>query len=191
MFLTKEKVIPVAKWREMALSGSIKPQDIIGNTVFAGGFGVEDFAQWLDANVYPGILQLLAVEYLKQIQSLLEEVLILDKETRTILNDPKKYFNVTSCEEAVEKTVSHFHTRVNSDSPDHVIKAMIAHIEYGLGDFIRSIQQAGFAWNDKHIENFAFLLEIKSDVALESMLEVEKHKAEILVVLIMGNYKHK
>ena len=143
----------------------------------------EDFAQYVDGK-YPGLLERFAREYVAEVRPLLEEALPFDGEVEAALADPRTFFRTTDVQATRAALMDHFITRVNTDSSQHVIRAMIAHCELGLGNFKVATQAAGFAVNEKNIANFGEKLFDKDPEARAAMMATERRKAEIIANLI-------
>ena len=102
-----------------------------------------------------------------------------------MLQNPKEFFGISDDREASQKTAKHFISFVNKNSPQYIIRAMIAHIEMGLGCLVESINSTGFALSEKVIGNFGEKLNARGDKGVEqAMLSVELRKAEILIELL-------
>ncbi len=178
------------RWIEVPTKAEITVEQILRECVYTtesmtGDMGVEALAVFLDANGCGGILKELAERCLAEVRQLLEEGLILDEDVLKVLRDPKSFFNITDEEEVRRRVAEHFTSRVNKDSPQHVIRAMIAYIEFGVGEYAESIHQAGFAHNEKDVENFEEKFYRPKDPDVEAaMLKVETRKAEILIELL-------
>jgi hypothetical protein len=84
-----------------------------------------------------------------------------------------------------DKAVKRFYRVVNSSSPDYAKRAMMALIEFALGDKVGALHSAGFA--QCNIEDPNFDKQMKTgDVerALPTILNSEQKKAEVLIQII-------
>lgn len=161
----------------------LSPDDILREVVGKWAVGVEVFAVFLETQGCTGLVKKLAERFLSECRPFLEEALPFEGETLQVLQDPRKFFNVSDEHEAIRLTTLHFMARVNSSSPQHVIRAMIAHIEFGLGNYVNSINSAGFTHNEKRVPNFSDIWNNPNQRTLleSTLLAVEWRKAEILI----------
>lgn len=173
------------EWDVIPLIIPLTREVVLSLTVYKGQC-VEDLAAYLDSLYCPGILRKLAEIRLKEISPLLEEVLILDELTRRILADPRRFFNTKDTEEARGKAVDRFIQVVNKHSPQHVIRAMMAYINFGLEEYQEAISQADFAQCEKEVTNFGDKIGERGDEADEAMLRRAEHLAKLLIDLVEG-----
>jgi len=146
---------------------------------------VEDLIIFLDKEFYPGILKAAAEKYLLVIRPLLEECLPCDEATLAVLADPKKFFSTKDEQTALNRATEYFISLVNKDSPEHTKRAMIAHLEFGLGNYQTAIVEAQFAQSEKSTPNFAEVLYGTDNAAiLRATLAAQKATAEILIPLV-------
>lgn len=182
------------RWVDIPDRDGITPADIVRETCYSteairGATGVEVLALYLDVSGFEGIFGKLASRYVMECRPLLGEALPLTAENLRVLEDPRAFFDTADDREASQKISEHFISFVNKDSPQHVIRAMIAHIEMGLGCSVEAINAAGFAQNEKSVENFGEKLYTPNNQEAEqAMLNTELRKAVILIELF-GEYK--
>jgi len=170
-------------WEVLPSIANLSAKHLLDVTV-EWGSDQEDLAQHLDGR-FPGILSRLARMYVEEAaRPLLEEALPCTSEVLAILSDPCKAFGTKDPQKVRDLTVDRFHGQVNQDSPQHVIRAMISHIELGLGDFARASREASFAVCEKELTEFGTHLDSGDEAAIQALLKTERRKAQILADLI-------
>jgi len=178
----------IPRWREVPMVVNINGQQVVEIALHSKDAGnepgVESLAEYLDKTYYPGILQELAKRYLGTVRPFLEEQVTLDAEAQFALHDPKAYFETDDEEAAIKGLIGIFSSQLDSQSPEHCKRAMIAFIQYGLGKYTDSIQAAGFAHNEKAIPDFGKELADDTSLSLEIILKSERLAGDILVKLI-------
>lgn len=177
------------RWSELVLKLEISTEDVLTATA-RRGVEIEEMVLYLNGHGFPGIVQEWALAYLTlEAKPLLEEALLLTGEVLKVLGDPKDHFGTNDAQDARDRTVALFYDRVNRSSPQHVIRAMVAYIEFGLGNLVTATHEAGFARNEKEVLNFGRELGARTPLATAAMLGTERRKAEVLIPLIYAGRK--
>jgi len=161
--------------------------DRLADELMLRGYEAEDLAAWIGAKHFPSFLKAWAHQFVLQTRPMLEEVIRFNERVEGMLEDPRKFFN-TNEEEARNLVVDYFSQAVNGCSPEYVKRAMIAHIELGLGNFVFAAEQAGFAMNNKEVEDFGEKIAIGESMpedARKSLFRVERSKAKSLAELVV------
>lgn len=177
------------RWIDIPSKADITVEQILTECInfsesIAGEMGVEALAKFLDSNGYPGVLKTLSEKYLAEIRPYLEERLIFNDEVREIFQDSKTFFDTQNDQEVRNRITQYCMSSVNKNSPAHVILAMIAHIEFSLGNYIDALLNSGHAYNVKNVRDFEVRLSHGLPAAHESLLDIQKRLAEILIVIL-------
>lgn len=147
--------------------------------------GTESLAELFDRTNYPGVLKKWAEMVVLQTFEILNRAMRLTPNRLAALSDPYAFFDTKDQNEAAKLIMQRFTYFANSSSPPEVIRAMMAHVELGLGNFREAAVQAGFALNEAEVSSFgkglmAETIPYRSE-ARGSLLRIERMKAELLV----------
>ena len=174
-------------WCDIAGKADITPDQILRESVFSterDEASVYVLASYLDEQGHVGISKELARRYLIEIRPLLAEAIALDDEAVRMFEDPRTFFKTTDDDKAATKTVEYFNDHAYGKLTQHVCRALIAHIEFGLGEYCVSLVNAGVARSSKRMEDFCERYAAGDSRAISSHLVVERRWAEILIDLL-------
>lgn len=178
------------RWCDLPTKPDLCVDDIIREAVYNteaiyGATGVEVLARYLEMFGYDGVFKGLVERYLLEIRPLLEEAVPFEGEAAEALTNPKAFFNTEDEDEVRRLITDHFSDKIDKQSPEHVKRAMTAHIEFGLGNYVGAIKDAEFAHHEKHVPNFGRELHRPGAGAAQAeLLAVERRKAQILIELL-------
>jgi len=171
----------VLTWDTLYQLAIISTDDIIEVTAMVGK-ETEELAEFLEDR-YPGITQTFVQKYLDAtLDALPKDVLPSKDEVEKFI---KSLDEKADADEIRARAVAHFENKVNRNSPQWAIRAMIAMIEFSLGNIIEASREAGFAENEVADSNFREALYGKDrEKAKQALLVVERKKADILAAII-------
>lgn len=148
-----------------------------------GRLGVDELAEYLEGR-FPGILPAFSRDCVNKSKPYLEEVMPFDSDTENALLRSREVLGLTDPNEIIDRLTSRFDLWVNARSPRHVVRAMMGHIEYGIGNYRVAITEAGFAHCEKTVADFGDKLEQRDPEAVEAMLSVERNESNVLAGMI-------
>lgn len=178
------------RWCDIPLKADITPVQIVRECIYStempdGDAGIDVLARYLETQGYFGILKNLARAYLEEIRRFLEEGFPLDEEALAVLRDPKGFFAVAEENDARRRMSRYFMTRADRQPPPQAKQALIAYIEFSLGNFAAALNHASNAYCEKHVAYFSQKLQISGHPEVENiMIESEVEKAKLLIKLL-------
>ncbi len=190
MYIEWAEGVERTRWVDLPSKPDCSPEDVVRETVFSteavyGATGVEVLARYLEIMGYDGIFRKLVEAYVMEIRPILEEALPYVGETASVLNDPRGFFGTNDEQQVRARATERFSDRVNRNSPQHVIRAMIAHVEFGLGNFVTALREAEYAHHEKFVPNFGEeIYRPNAGAAEDELIGVELRKAAILIDLL-------
>jgi hypothetical protein len=161
-------------WERLPQSLNISPQYILQITAYRGR-GVNDMVAHLDLK-FPGILRELSNRYLDQVLQPIPRSIISKGEVLSYVGGLKN----PDQQNIRDLTVDHFKSKVNFNSPNWAKRAMIGLIESGLGNYNRSLVEAGFSRCEFIEPRFPEIMEEGGRDCLQLLLMAEKSQASIL-----------
>lgn len=175
------------RWCDLPAMPNLTPEVILRECVYSteavrGAMGVEVLAAYLEAMGHNGLVEALAKQCLGGARSLLEEALSFEEETSNVFHDPKTFFGVSEEDAARVCVGEYLLSRMPVEYPPHVMNALVAHIEFGLSNFLASIRYAGYAQNARDMPRFG-APDVPRAAMDQTLLKVERHKAGILIGL--------
>lgn len=176
--------------RTISQMQKLTPDDLVKATASAGK-DQEDLAQHLETR-FPGITKDLCRRYMEtHIEPMLKDVLPTDEFSVAALSDPLRTFCTVDPQIARERCVMHFINAVNENSSEHLKRAMVARIEFGLGDHIHASRAAAFAVCLLREPRFDEWMDVDSHPeAMKMLITTECEKAEILIAFMMAHRQH-
>ncbi|GEM_PF-1914717 len=159
-------------WRQSYSNPEALTADSILELTIYRGYDLDVLLRFLDRNGYPGILRAVVENILESdIRTLLPEKVRLDPEFPVIIADPHSYFGTDDEDELRKLIAERYIEDVNMHSPDSEKRAMIAHVEYSLGDLVTALNSSGFALNESGCENFGQELCSKSGKGAQALFD--------------------
>jgi hypothetical protein len=190
MYIEWAEGVERTRWVDLPAKPDLSAEDIVRETVFSteavyGATGVEVLARYLEIMGYDGIFKRLVEAYMIEIRPILEEALPYAGDTMRILSDPRGFFGTDDDQEVRARATERFSDHVNRNSPQHVIRAMIAHVEFGLGNFVTALREAEYAHHEMFVPNFGQeIYKPNAGAAEDELIGVELRKAAILIDLL-------
>ncbi len=178
-------VVPVSalSWENIHLLLNITPGDILEITS-SKGKEVEELAAFLDER-FPGILSELANTYLTTVLDTLPKGSVGTYEE--VIAYMAKLIETETRDDVIrEKTAKQFENVVNRASTEYSRRAMIAIIEFCLGNDILSLREAGFAQCNFEDPDFDAKMQSNDpELVVTTLFNTERKKAEIFIQLLM------
>lgn len=174
--------VSTLSWENVDQLAVITPNDIFEITAMVGK-EIEDLAQFLEKK-YPGIVLQLCEQYLALVLGMLpagsvptlEEVKALAESLRAAGAGDQHIRN---------EVTQRFYGVVNMDSPEYAKRAMIAMIEFALGEQVEVLNSAGFTQCNFEDSNFnKNMAGSDRDACMETLLNADRKKAEVLIQII-------
>lgn len=190
MYIEWAEGVERTRWCDLPTKPDLCVDDIIREAVYDteavyGAHGVDVLAAYLESLGYEGMFKRLCERYLLEIRPLLEEVLPIESDVVEVLSNPRAFFSVTDDDEVRRLAVERFRDKINAQSPEHVKRAIVAHVEFGLGNYVAALSHAEYAHHEKYVSNFGEeLARPESEIIQVEMLGVERRKAAILIELL-------
>ncbi|QQR64579.1 hypothetical protein IPH92_03390 [Candidatus Kaiserbacteria bacterium] len=174
------------RWVDLPERDGITPEIVVreccmSTESFFGNTGVEVLAAYLDAYGYDRLLFRLGEACTLRVREYIESAVPAPTYDAAILDKPAEHFGTIDQDVLRNKLVGHFILFVNKTSPQHVIRAMIANIEWGMGNAVQAIEQAGFAYCEATVEQFGLKLRTGHPDAEKTFKDWELWKAERLL----------
>ncbi|MCA9365598.1 hypothetical protein KC723_01770 [Candidatus Kaiserbacteria bacterium] len=174
------------RWIDIPEQTDITPDDVVRESMLStesyfGNTGVEVLAAYLDACGYDNLLYKLGEACVFRTREYLEGIVPWSTETIAVLDNPAEHFGTNDEQILRNKLFNYFVLFVNSKSQNHVKRAIIANFEWGLGNIITAIEEAGFAYCESTVENFGVKLELMHPDVDKPLREYELWKAEQLL----------
>lgn len=181
--------IELIRWVDVPERADVTAEDVVRESAMStesyfGSMGVEVVAAYLDACGHDRLLFRLAEICAQHAREYLSKALIMSEENVAILDDPAKHFGSTNEDILRDKLVDHFLQFVTNESPDHIKRAMVANIEWGIGNPVTAINEAGFAYCEAEVEQFGPKLMTGHHDAEKALKNWELWKAERLLELL-------
>ncbi len=169
-------------WDTLPQFVALTPDDIMEITAHRG-MEVEELAAYLERR-FPGLLIQLATRYLDEVLSAMPAGKLPSRNEVVAC--------VTACEESnasprevTRLTALNFEHLVSPESPGWAIQSMIAMMEYGAGNWIKSLRAAGFARNELDDPNFPETMRAEDQTKARALLlQVERAKAVVLIAVL-------
>lgn len=172
------------RWVDISGMDNATPEVVVRECVLStespfGNLGVEVLAAYLDACGQDRLLFRLGEACALHVREYLEGVI---PEDVSVLDSPMEYFGTDDQDILRRELAGHFRRFVNHASPRHIIRAMIANLEWGLGNAVSAIDEAGYAYCEKTVEqHFGYKLLTGHPDADKVLLDFELWKAEVLL----------
>lgn len=135
--------------------------------------------------MYPGIFHEYITIYIQQAFDFIASVIVLNEENRNILSNPQAYFHTDDPDELRTFITAHFIEFIHKDSEPYLKQAMIAIIEYALGNATSASNACGFAQNEFDVKDFNHYMAQNNEIATQALLDEEEKKAAIFVFLLL------
>ena len=174
------------RWVDIPEREDVTPEIVVRECVmstesFFGNMGVEVLAAYLDACGYDRLLYRLGQTCTLRVRKYLASVVPAPTYDVAILDNPAEHYGTTDQDVLRDKLVDRFILFVNDKSPQHIIRAMVANIEWGLGNAVDAIDEAGFAYCEATVEQFGLKLHTGHPDVDKAFEDWELWKAERLL----------
>lgn len=137
---------------------------------------------YLETRAFPGIFKKVVESFLNsKVRELLPDNVISDTEFRTIIANPREYFETVDQDEIRNEISLRYLKFVNVSSPEHDKQALIAYIEFALGNYATSLTSACFAINESEVEEFGVKFHMNFPEAANAIIRSATLVAETLV----------
>lgn len=160
------------RWIDIPLQDDITPEIVVRECVMStesyfGNKGVEVLAAYLDACGYNNLLSQLGEACVMRVREYLTGVIPRPTFDTAVLDKPAEHYGIVDRGVLRNRLVDRFALFVHSKSSQHVIRALVANIEWGIGNPMTAISEAGFAYYEATVEQFGLKLEMKDDPDVE------------------------
>ncbi|MFT7644885.1 MAG: hypothetical protein ACI9BF_000548 [Candidatus Paceibacteria bacterium] len=174
------------RWLDIPEQVDVAPEDVMRECVMSteshfGNMGVEVLAAYLDACGYDRLLFRLGEACVLRVREYLKDVVPEPVYNAAILDKPAEHYDTTDQDVLRDKLVNRFILFVNDRSPQHLIRAMVANIEWGIGNAVRAIDEAGFAYCEATVEQFGVKLQMGHPDVNKAFESFELWKAKQLL----------
>ncbi|HEY4489947.1 MAG TPA: hypothetical protein VJC12_01675 [Candidatus Paceibacterota bacterium] len=169
-------------WSNVHEFPEITPEDIIDITARQGK-EVEELLTFLEGR-FPGITSELVERYLSFVLGMLPKGCVPEREGVSKIVQP--FLTLGTDHQTIrDRVCDHFFGVVNKRSPYYAKHAMVAIIEFTLGDKVESLHFAGFAQCSFEDPDFdEDMQSLRSDLTLPTLLKSEGKKAEFLIEIM-------
>lgn len=156
------------RWVDIPERDDITPEIVVRECVmstesFFGNMGVEVLAAYLDTCGYDRLLfklsracTLRAREYLTNTLPATLPASVFDT---AVFDKPAERYGTTDQIVLRAKLANRFILSVNHRSPQHIMRAMAANIEWSIGNVVQAIEEADFAYYEATVEQFDLKLQ--------------------------------
>lgn len=169
-------------WNELCSKPDLTAKCVVDQTVHQG-MTIEELLAFLEMK-FPGILPEFAEVYLDAVTAILPSSNVPTK---------REVDRLISCAGLMRRDpliarleiVNHYHDSVNANSPGFAKNMMAATIDLCFRNYAASTIFAGFAVCEFKVPRFVLMFTGNQNDAKEAILASERHKAEVLVQLIL------
>ncbi len=174
------------RWMDIPDRDDITPEIVVrecsmSTESYFGNVGVEVLAVYLDACGYDRLLFRLAEACTLRVREYLALVVPKPVYDTTVLDKPAECYGTTNPDVLRDRLVDRFILFVNRNSPQHIIRALIANIAWGSGNYVHAIDEAGFAYCEATVEQFGLKLHIGHPDVEKAFTDWELWKAARLL----------
>ena len=141
------------EWKGLPFLLGLTADNIVHATVYRGR-DVYEFAAYLEASLFPGILEAWVPKCIETVRPFFEEIVPITGEVTKIFEDPRRYFSANTDQEVRDCIMRQFSGAIGRSSPAHLKSTMVAFIENSLGNWKTAIAWVEKAWCEKDNAEF-------------------------------------